>query len=63
MGTAHPGPGQPLDGLSLGVADEIMVQSHIGLALDHLLLGRLEQEEGAAIGLIGADEVWEMLWG
>lgn len=60
-GTAHPGPCQPLDGLSLGVADEIMVQSHVGLDLDHLLLGRLEKEVGAAVGLVGAVELWEML--
>lgn len=57
---AHPGPCQPLDGLSLGVADEIVVQSHVGLDLDHLLLGRLEKEVGAAVGLVGAAEVREM---
>lgn len=60
---AHPGPCQPLDSLSLGVGDEIMVQSHVGLDLDHLLLGRLEEEVGAVVGLIGAAEMQEPLWG
>lgn len=40
-----------------------MVQSHIGLDPDHLLLGRLEEEVGAAVGLVGAAEVQEPLWG
>lgn len=40
-----------------------MVQSHIGLDPDHLLLGRLEEEVGAAVGLVGAAEVQELLWG
>lgn len=55
--TAHPGPCQSLNGLSLGIADEVVVQHNVGLEPQRFLLGRLQQEVGAAVGLVGAAKV------
>lgn len=60
---AHPGACQPLDGLGLGVADEVVVQGDVGLEPQRLLLGGLQQEVGAAVGLVGAAEAWGPLRG
>lgn len=60
---AHPGPRQPLDGLGLSVADEVVVQGDVGLEPQRLLLGGLQQEVGAAVGLVGAAEAWGPLRG
>lgn len=42
--------------LSFCITNKVMVESHKGSQVDDLLAGRLEQQVGAGIGLVGAVE-------
>lgn len=54
----HPQLGQLLDFVTLGVADEVVVQNNVGPQAQHFASDRPEKKPWVAVGEVIAEELW-----